>query len=177
MIFKSRFKISKNLYHSIKDYIDRNFETGDTDSDASESANYIYEPISMFYVSDDFQSSTLASLINESETFSQCLLKLIDNKGITDIDAYKNANIDRRLFSKIRSNKNYQPSKTTVIAFAIALSLNISETNDLLNKAGFVLSNAIKSDIIVRYFIEQEIYNKKKLNKALLSFDQPLIGI
>ena len=108
--------------------------------------------------------------------FSETLLKLIDLSGEKDSVIYKRANVDRRLFSKIRSNPEYRPSKATAVAFAIALELNVEETNDLIGRAGYVLSRSSKADLVAMYFIEQKYYNIVRLNEVLYARDLPLLG-
>lgn len=112
----------------------------------------------------------------KEKTFSEALLNLIDAKGMTDTETYKRANMDRRLFSKIRSNVGYAPSKSTVLALAIGLRLSVREAQDLLSRAGFAFSPCDKRDVIVRYFLERGEHDMAKVNGALYDFDQELLG-
>lgn len=114
-------------------------------------------------------------LDHNTETFQQMLFRLIDRKGLTDPEVYKKANIDRKLFSKIRSNENYVPSKKTALALAVALELNMDETIDLLQRAGLALSPSSRFDLIVGYCINHKIYNIFEINTYLFEYEEPLL--
>ena len=108
------------------------------------------------------------------ETFSQRLLRMIDERGMTDSEAYTKAYVDRRHFSKIRKDVNYVPNKKTVLAFTIALELSLDEAKDLLASAGFTLSRSSKTDIIVAYFLQNKIYDMFEINDMLDAHGQPV---
>lgn len=102
-------------------------------------------------------------------------MKYIESKDVDAVKLYKRANIDRKLFSKIRSDKGYMPSKRTAVALAIALKLFLVETNDLLKRAGFTLSRSLLFDVIIEYFITGN-YDIYEINNVLFSYKQPILG-
>lgn len=177
------FEISSSLFHDIQSYIDETYE-GIPDDDAQVSRARLFAEFSvcaapepcMPPATDAGERPLLDALDNIEETFSEMLLRKIDEKGMRDAQCYRKANVDRRLFSKIRSRKEYQPSKRTALAFAVALELSLEETDDLLRTAGFAISHSSKFDIIVEYFILNRNYNIFEINEALFEFGQDLLG-
>lgn len=115
-------------------------------------------------------------LSNLDAGFTETLLKLIDQTGKKDSEIYKKANVTKQHFSKIRNNPNYKPTKSTALAFAVALELDLKQTNDLIGRAGYTLTNSSKFDVIVTYFIREKKYNMFDINAALFQFDQSLLG-
>ena len=125
----------------------------------------------------DRERFTLDQLMEEvGETFHEMLFLRIDMSGMTDVEVYKRANMDRKLFSKIRSNPAYHPRQHIVLALAIALRLSIEDTVDLLARAEYALSPSNKGDLIVRYFIERGVYDIRTINYALYEYDQTILG-
>lgn len=190
---KESVKASSRLFTDVAQYVDDNYVDEHTDYsrnrinvygesvclsprafEKQECCTEFAVPMMADELSNTADLGEIVAILDES--FSEMLLRKIDELGITDAECYKKANIDRKLFSKIRSNPSYKPSKPTVIAFCIALELDLKETNEMLLKAGFALSHSNKFDVIIEYFIKHKNYNIFDINEALFAFDQNLLG-
>ena len=124
------------------------------------------------------KAMSLSQLLENTDAgFSETLLKLIDRTGKKDSEIYTRANVSRQHFSKIRNNPAYKPTKSTAIAFAIALELDMEQTRDLIGRAGFALTRSSKFDVIIMYFIENRNYDLYDINATLYEFDQSLLGM
>ena len=171
--------VSKSLFTDISSYIDAQFikEHADQGPECVRREVAFYRDAAKgMPMSAGVPGSQKEALSHIDESFSQMLHRKIDAAGLTDAQCYKKANIDRKLFSKIRNDPHYRPSKPTALAFAIALELDLNETQELLRKAGFTLSHSQKLDIIVEYFILHGNYDIFQINQALFAFDQSLLG-
>ena len=191
---RTAYQLSEKLFHSVASYIDQHFvddcekalygashEIRQNRCRRRQRAEYVeacensiaYEELLPCAPKAISLEDKLAQL---DVGFSETLLKLIDESGHKDSSIYKKALLSKQHFSKIRNNPNYKPTKQTAIALALALELNIAQTNDLIGRAGYTLTNSSKFDLIIQYFIEQKMYNVVAINTVLYEFDQKLLG-
>ena len=191
---RTSFQLSEKLFQSVASYIDQHYVDicekavfsptkemsrlqGRRLRDMGTVESLPCAPMAATKAAPKPKAVTLEDMLKQADAgFTETLLKLIDERGKKDSEVYKKANISKQHFSKIRNNPHYQPTKATAIAFAIALELNLRETQDLIGRAGYTLTNSSKFDLIIRYFIEQKIYDVMEINIALYEFDQHLLG-
>lgn len=193
---KDSYSFSQKLFNDIQAFIDDEYvdahdedfyDLYEFDTDEIESAKCIQPPQAPMCADACIAprkketSSVVGKTLHEylkqrDQSFQEMLFELIDRSGMTDVECYKKANVDKRIFSKIKSNKDYRPSKQTAIAFAISLHLDLDETQALLATVGFTLSRSTVFDKIIRYFIQTENYDVFEINEALFEFDQNLLG-
>ena len=187
MLFKKKREnpsrqLSEAMLANLNVYLRENYE--DTRSSVCETQNFDVETLScrdflpMAPSVMDGGGSGLPDLLENLDAgFSETLLTLIDRTGKKDSEIYRKANVDRKLFSKIRNNPDYKPSKTTAIAFAVALELDLEETEDFISRAGYAFSHSSKFDVIIEYFIKEKVYDIFVINEALFAYDQCLLGV
>lgn len=170
---KTAYALSEKLFKTIETFIDEKYAEENMVIQRQQREDQRRSYTRLFKRKD---RSLVHMLHNVDITFSEALLKWIIKKGKTEPEVYKKANVDRKLFSKIKNNKNYRPSKGNAVALALGLELSLAETKELIGKAGYALTYSSKFDIIIEYFISQGNYDVFEINEVLFAFDQPLIG-
>ena len=191
---RASFKLSEKLFQSVASYIDQHYVDACTlaaygaveesharirrrDMEICESRCLQEEMLPCAPMAAS-KAASLEDMLKQTDAgFTETLLKLIDKTGKKDSEIYNKANVSRQHFSKIRNNPEYRPTKQTALAFAIALELNIEETQDLIGRAGYTLTNSSKFDVIIRFFIESKNYNMMDINTTLFEFDQMLLCV
>lgn len=170
---RNSYEFSKTLFNEISEMVDEK-EIVEEESLAFTAMLEPHPPLEC----SSARNKTLEEYMKAMDKpFAYKLFDYIDSKGMTDVECYKKANIDKKTFSKIKCNPNtYKPSKQTAVAFAIALQLTLDETQDLLASAGLTLSRSFTFDKIIRYYLQKGIYDIFKINEALFEFDQVLLG-
>ena len=167
--------VDQKLIAEVGKYIDKYYEPVKYDIKMDKEILFIFDKIQKDKSSTMAVDRNIDNLMEQlEETFSQRLLRMIDERGMTDSEVYTRAYVDRRHFSKIRKDINYVPNKKTVLAFTIALELSLDEAKNLLASAGFALSRSSKTDIIVAYFLQNKIYDMFEINDALDAYGQPV---
>ena len=173
---KASYEFSKSLFGSVSRYIEKQYYKNNCMTMSLKSFDLVnqYKYFDCCYE----KGFTIEAMLDEiDDSFAVTLLKLIDLKGMTDLECYKRANISKQTWYKIQNEKDYKPSKNTVLAFAISLKLTFEETQHLLSTVGFTLSKSSKFDIIIEYFIKKGVYDIMKINETLFEFDQPCLGV
>lgn len=189
---RDSFKLSEKLFQNVASYIDENYvDESELDFFELEEEERRMRPLwaveacesltineSVLHAPTEAKATTLEDILDQTDAgFTETLLKLIDETGKKDSEIYKKANISKQHFSKIRNNPHYQPTKATAIAFALALELDVDQTNDLIGRAGYTLTRSSRFDLIVQYYIEKKNFNIVEINVTLYEFDQTLLCV
>ena len=174
---RKSFELSGKLLTGIEEYIDENGVNMTRKQEYGSNSRFSRDEHEFHINKEQKPEKKLSDVLGEAgKSFQDKLFELIDASGMTDVEVYKKANVDRKVFSSIKCKKDYKPSKKTAVSFAIALKLDMDATKDLLGRAGFALSPSSKFDLIISYFVEKKIYDIYEINAALFEYDEQILG-